>query len=517
MGTIANNLGVTIPVKLLDAKHPYYADNAAAWNDIELLYRGGHALKAKAEHFLAKRPKELAEVYAARAARFTYQNILGTALGWYEAAMFKDDPDIHVKRGDGDPEGQQAEFYSRFLADCDRNGTTYVDTFRRVLRSLMLYRSAFVLTDLPKTAEQPATLAEQKSSGALDPYLVLYDPRQVINWETDPYGNLAWIVIATTTEERAFGSDAAVIDRWYYFDATEYRVYQAKRERLSEKAQTASLIDAGPHALADASRVPVRWVQVSDGLWLANRVYLHALAHLNLQNAYYWGLTMGCLPVPVIIGEYSEPPTVSETAYIHLPEAGSKFEYAEPSGRTYEVSAREIQAIREEMYRQLSLQAQGRSTAATPAAQSGFSKEMDMAPSRDVLNALGDVLRAAMQSVLGDVAEIRGDRDVTFDVRGFTFDDDTSIDELAVAQAAADLGIPSDTLEKEVQKRVAHCLLKDARPDVIQRVEGEIDAAQGRQQRLAAEDQRRREQIRGSLATVMLRTREKQMLRTGEE
>jgi hypothetical protein len=497
-----------MPVKALDAKHPDYAANAPAWDDIDLLYRGGHALKAKAEHFLVKRPKELAEVYTARVARFTYQNVLGTALGWYEAAMFKDDPDIHTRRGDGEPEGQQAEFYSRFLADCDRSGTTYVDTFRRVLRSLMLYGSAFVLTDLPKTAAQPATLAEQKSSGALDPYMVLYDPRQVINWETDAYGNLAWIVIATTSEERAFGGESKVLDRWYYFDRAEYRVYEAAREKGNQKADSATLVDAGPHALAEAVRVPVRWVQIPDGLWLANRVYLHALAHLNLQNAYYWGLTMGCLPVPVIIGEYSEPPTVSETAYIHLPEAGSRFEYAEPSGRTYDVSAKEIQAIREEMYRQLYLQAQGRSTAATPAAQSGLSKEIDMAPSRDVLNALGDVLRAAMQNTLGDVAEIRGDRDVTFDVRGFTFDDDTSTDELAVAQAAADLGIPSDTLEKEVMKRVARCLLKDARPDVIQKVDGEIDAAPGRQQRLAEEDQRRREQIRESLTGAMSRTGE---------
>lgn len=505
MGAIANNLGVTIPVKLLDAKHPYYADNAAAWDDIELLYRGGHALKAKAEHFLVKRPKELAEVYAARAARFTYQNILGTALGWYEAAMFKTDPDIHVKRGDGEPGEQQSSFYSDFMSDCDRCCTTYVDLFRRGLRYLMLFRSAFFLVDLPQTAVQPTTLAEQKAIGALDPYIVLYDPRQIINWETDPYGNLAWIVIATTTEERAFGSESAVIDRWYYFDTAEYRVYQAKRERLAEKSQTANLIDAGPHALADAGRVPVRWVQVPDGLWLANRVYLHALAHLNLQNAYYWGLTMGCLPVPVISGEYNEPPTVSETAYIHLPDPNAKFQYAEPSGKTYEISAKEIAAIREEMYRQLYLQAQGRSSTAQASAQSGYSKEMDMAPSRDVLNGLGDILRAGMRDLLMDVATVRGDDDLTFDVRGFSFDEDETAGELATAQLAIDLDIPSDTLEKEIQKRVARCLLKDASPEVVETVEGEIDKAPTKAERMKAEMDAKQQRMQSALKQATTR------------
>ena len=91
----------SMSVKDLDAQHPDHAANAQTWCDVDLLYRGGGALKARAERFLVKRPKELAEVYAARVARFFYQNILGTALGWYESAMFATDPDIHIKTASG--------------------------------------------------------------------------------------------------------------------------------------------------------------------------------------------------------------------------------------------------------------------------------------------------------------------------------------------------------------------------------------------------------------------------------
>jgi hypothetical protein len=248
--------------------------------------------------------------------------------------------------------------------------------------------------------------------------------------------------------------------------------------------------------------VPVLRLTLPDALWLADRVYLHALAHLNLQNAYYWGLTMGCLPVPVIVGEYSEPPTISETAYIHLPEPGSRFEYAEPSGRTYEVSAREIQAIREEMYRQLYLQAQGRSSAATPSAQSGYSKELDMAPARDVLRAFGDILRTYMRRVIEDAALARGET-VSVDIHGFEFGEGDDPKQLAAAEAALNLGIPSARLERELWKRIARYLLRDATPGAIAEVEAEIDRAPTREERVAAQEEAARRRIAESLASAV--------------
>ncbi|CAB4130645.1 hypothetical protein UFOVP130_22 [uncultured Caudovirales phage] len=492
----------SMPVKQLDAKHADYALYHDGWNDIELICQSGILLKKKAESFLAKRPKELAEVYAQRIRNFTHQDVLGTALGWYVAAMFKDDPDIHLMdEGGADIESDPKDFYSQFQSNCDRAGTTYVNFFRRLLPKLLKFRSVYVLLDLPKPGDDtpaPATLADQKSSGALDPYLVLYDPRQAINWECDAYGNLMWIVFAVTTDQRVFGKGRTVIDRWYYFDRTQYAVYEAERVdgATGQKAGTtdaayidaerpanARLVDSGPHALADAGRVPVQCIQVPEDMWLGNRCYLNAMTHLNLQNALFWGLLMGCLPVLYVKGQFVSPPTMSETGYLEIAEGGD-IGYVEPSGVSYQIASENIDKLREEMYRQLYLQAQGRSTAATPAAQSGLSKEMDMAPSRDVLNGLGDILRAAMRDVLIDVASIRGE-DTKFDVRGLTFDDDNEAEELTSAQLASDLNIPSDTLEKEIQKRVARALLKDARPEVVQRVEAEIDAAPGKTEREA--------------------------------
>ncbi|MCC6591594.1 MAG: hypothetical protein IT168_33215 [Bryobacterales bacterium] len=467
-------LPTSLPVEFLDAQHPDYVLNAGSLDDIELLYRGGQNLKSHAERFLIKRPRELSEVYRARCERFTYQNILGTALGWYQSALFADDPDILIRHGEVEAGDVQREPYMRFFADCDRAGTTFVDLWRDAALSLMLYRSAFFLTDLPKIGDQPATLAEQKALGALDPYLVLYDPRQVINWECDAYGNLSWVVIATVSDQRSFGAATTIFDRWYYFDRTTCGVYEARREKNGEKAETAALIHSGPHALAEAGRVPVRWIQLPESLWLANRAHLQVIDHLNQDNSYSWALFMACHPVPVIKGDYKQPPQNTEVSYIHLAENGA-FEWAEPSGASFEHSANRIAALREEIYRQLYLQAQGRSSTASASAQSGFSKEMDMAPSRDVLNGFGDVIRAGMKNVLLDVAAIRGD-DLTFNVTGFDFDAEDPAD-IESDQATLDMSIPSSTLRKEIWKRAAMRKLKDARPEIRESVKAEIDAS----------------------------------------
>lgn len=487
-----------IETKLLDQRHPEHAEHAEAWDDIELLHRGGHCLKRRAERFLLRRPKELEDVYRARLDRFTYQNILGTGLGWYLAAMFEREPEILIRRGGEELAEKDQEFFGRFLADCNRAGRSFSDLFSDVFLSMALYRSAFVLTDLQK-AVPVGTLAEQRAVGGLDPYLTLWDPRQVINWDVDAHGNLTWVVLRATEDERAFGEKPRSLDRWYFFDRVSYRLYEAERDKNGKTAETAALVDEGPHALAEIGRVPVRRVVIPEILWLADRVYLQVLDHLNQDNSYGWALFMANLPIPVIKGEFEQPPKVSETAFIHLQENGA-FEWAEPSGTSFQNSAARIASLREEIYRQMYLQAQGRTSEATPAAQSGFSKELDMAPAADVLNKFGDVLRGAMRDVLRDVADVRGDRDVTFDVRGFDFSDDDTANEVRTAQNALSLEIPSNTFEKEVQKRAARVVLKDALPEIVQRVEGEIDAAPTREEREAAEETKRREEIRSSLS-----------------
>ena len=168
-----------VQVAEIDQRNTEYEMNYEAWLDLSLLYTGGAMLKARAERVLKKRPREDEEVYACRLDRFTYQNILGTGLGWYGAALFDVEPEIFFNGKAG------SDYYAKFLDDCDGLGTTYVDFFKKVFQFTLTYGRSWVLTDLRALSPgeaPPATLQEERERKLLDPHIAAFTPLNVINW-----------------------------------------------------------------------------------------------------------------------------------------------------------------------------------------------------------------------------------------------------------------------------------------------------------------------------------------------
>lgn len=494
----------SLQVSLLDQRHATFAENAEFWRQIDLLHRGGAAIRKEASSFLVSRPMEPGQVYSARIQRFSYQNILGTSLGWYVSRFFGEEPALYLRNGDKIIEDDS---FASFERNCDRAGTTLMDCARKWFVRAVLDGSVYVLIDLQQSGLAPNFLA-QKASGALDPYLVTFNASQVINWGEDQYGNLEWIVIATQRCERAFGAKARVFDRWYYFDREEYRIYEAERDDRAigpdGDSRTATVVGSGRHALADQKRVPVHRIDVPEELWLGYRVLPQVLDHLNADNTLGWALFMANLPVPVIIGDYEEPPKISETAYIKLP-TGSKFEWSEPAGTSFQHSAERVSALREEIYRQMYLQAQGRTSTATASASSGYSKQLDMAPSHEVLNGFGAIFRAALAAIAKDAALIRSaaGTEIEVEVTGLVFEEEDPLGEIETVEAALALDIPSDKFEKYVQKRFIRKYARNADPKTLDEFEREIEAAPTKSQR--AEDERKQMEagFAGSLQNAM--------------
>lgn len=477
----------------VDQKHPFWSEHAEFWEKIELLHLGGEALKRQGAKFLVARPAEAQKVYQTRLQRFTYQNILGTVVGWYESRMFRDDPQIFLK----DAAGEQStdRFYTRFLADADRRGTSLTAMAREWFRRCLLDGAVYVLTDLLPGAGDAPNRYEQRHTGGLDPFLVTFSASQAINWGTDRYGNLEWIVLATSALRQGFREKAETVDTWWYFDRESYRRYEARREDNGNAAEP-RLVDEGKHALT-GKRVPVRRIAVPAGLWIGYRIAPQILDHLNQDNALGWALFMGCLAVPVISGNYADNPQISEAGWILL-EKGSTFGWSEPTGSSFEHAARRVEHLREEIYRQAYLQAQGRSTQATPAAQSGISKEMDMAPSTDVMNGFGRIFRDALKAVLEDVVSVRGG-ELAVDVSGLSFPEREVLAEIEVAKAALDLQIPSDTYRRVVMKTAYRQYVNNADPNTLKQIDAEIEAAPSAAEQAA----QTREQMRKDFAAAL--------------
>jgi len=489
-----------LEVSKLNRECAEYSRYAAHWDILDALAKGGVDIKESIQRILIKRPKELTDVYQQRAKGATYQNILGTVIGWYTTKLFVAQPEIQIL-----PE-QLDGFWPEFLQDCTRSGISFVNFWRDVLQDLILFKCSYVLSDLPR-AEMDVMDRAQEMEAALDrPYLVRYSPRQVINCECDDYGNLEWILIRCTEQmpPNPFTDKPGGIEQtWYYFDKMQYAVYSSEEDSGRSENAMATLEGSGLHALAAFGRVPVRRVHVPDMLWLGNRAYLQLLDHFNQENSYAWALFMANLAMPVITGPYeSQTTTLSEAGFLHLPDTDSKFGWTEPEGKTFVHSAERLAYLREELYRTFYLQSQGRSSSASASAASGYSKELDMAPSHDVLNAFADLLQQAAQNQLVDVADARGEA-LTVDVRWPTFEVKPFTDVVIGAQAIKDLDIQSSTLDKEMQKRVARAGLADANPELIQQVESEIDKAPTREEQQAAQATQQTQTFMTSLDRAM--------------
>jgi hypothetical protein len=505
----------TVPIEKLNRKHPVYGLYQDAWTDFDLLNAGGVRLKNQAQRFLVKRPKELFDVYQERIKRFTYQHIMGQIVGWYIGALWRRNPSIDITEG-ADP------WYSdAFLPNCDRASRQYNDFFKLVFRNLVLYKYCFVLVDRPHADQPPEDRAQEQEMGLDQPYLVPYEPRDVINWQADAFGILKWVVIRTETEETPFLGDSRSIVRWYYFDRTDYQVYEYVQKDASATAVSlydssgnkldlassfANLIDQGKHALAKVNRVPMRLIEVDDEYWLANRVYLQLLDHVNQDNSLGWALFMANLAMPAIFsdGELG-PQTMSESAFLKFGEK-DRFEWTEPAGHSFDASSKRLDRLREEIYRTAYLQAQGRSSSASASGASGYSKELDMMPANDALNAYGDILIPAMQAVFSDVVSARGDDEtkLKMDVSGFHFETKPATESVSEYQEFLAAGVfeASETLERVMLQRIAADAVEDQNEDTKQTIKDEIDKAPMSAEREQMEQQQQVQQFQQTFAKL---------------
>jgi hypothetical protein len=326
--------------------------------------------------------------------------------------------------------------------------------------------------DFPKAGVPAQTRAEEDASGRSRAYLTEYGADEVINWNFDETGRLDWVVIRTSCLQQSKVTDAKWEreTRWIYYDRENYQVF-----RKAGEAKAIELIDEGLHGLAAQGRVPVFEMKVSEGLWLMNKAALLQLEHFNKSNALSWALTMGLFASPVVFSDKEWNQVVGESYFIQLGK-DDRFGWTEPEGKVYQIAADNLIRLKDEIYRVCYLMNQAGSSSAGDLRMSGLSKQRDFGVTQEVLRAYGDMVKDAMKQVLRAVAEARQD-EVSIDVSGMDeFDIGDFSNELDDAKKLLDLGIASETLKKQVFKKLAFKYLCDARQEIKNRVADEIDA-----------------------------------------
>ncbi len=451
----------------INREHPEYIARKAMWKQYKDLYAGGERLRMDAAEYLVRRHKEPAEVYQERLNRVFYENYIGSIVDWYAATLLRREP---VVQFEGNDSGAK-KFYSVLADDCDLKGTNLYEFFRQQFVQVMVCGSSFVVIDFPKAEVAPRTRAEEDASGRSRAYLTDYSAEEVINWNHDETGGLDWVVIRTSCLQQSQITDAQweKETRWIYYDREKYQIY-----RKAGEAKAIELIDEGPHGLAMQRRVPVFEMKVSNGLWLMNKAALLQLEHFNKSNALSWALTMGLFAMPVVYSEREWNQIAGESYYIQLG-PNDRFGWTEPEGKVYQIAADNLVRLKDEIYRVCYLMNQAENARGGYLQTSGLSKQIDFSVTQEVLRSYGDTLKETMKQVLRAIAEARQD-EVQIDVSGMDeFDIGDFSNDLDDAKKLLELGIESETLKKQVFKKLALKYLCDTRQEIKNRVAEEID------------------------------------------
>lgn len=453
----------------IDKEHPDYTTRKYTWQAYRDLYTGGQEFQAHADRYLIQRQREPRDVYAERLRRVFYENYVGSIVDWYASTLFRTEPQMSY--GDG---GKAAEgFFAGFAGDCDRKGTNLTDFFRRQFVEGMIAGKSYILVDFPRLEDRPANRAEEDAVGASRAYLVGFRADEVINWSADEAGNLEWAVVRTQAKRRPSLDSADWFNEttWTYYDRTNYRRFVRRDFGTGSGAITE--VAAGQHALSRVGQVPLIPLRLPEGLWMLNRSASLQLEHFNKTNALSWALTMGLFAMPVIYSDREWTQMIGESYYVQL-SPGDRFGWTEPDGKVFQIAADNLRTLQEEIYRVCYLAPAG--GALDPhGAQSGSSKQWQFAITYEVLRAFGDVMKDQIRRVLKAVEAAREDGDgvsVTgldeFDIADFTTD-------IENAQALLGLGIQSETLKREIYKKLALKYVCDARQDVKDRIAAEIE------------------------------------------
>jgi hypothetical protein len=132
--------------------------------------------------------------------------------------------------------------------------------------------------------------------------------------------------------------------------------------------------------------------------------------------------------------------------------------------------------LKDEIYRVCYLISHAAGPDSSGLRQSGASKQRDFSITQEVLRAYGDAVKETMKQVFRAIVAARQDN-ISIDVSGLDeFDIADFSNELDDARKLLTLGIESETLKKQVFKKLALKFLSDVRQEIKTQIAQEIEA-----------------------------------------
>ena len=300
--------------EVLQEFHPLYRHYLKSWKMYLDSYRGGAYVKG----YIYKHIRESDQSVTSRRNKSVYPNYIRPIVGLYLSYIFRRTINRKVSKEEEETENKKtplATEVAEFWDNCDMRGTPINKYMKNVGTLAKIFGHVAMIVDMPAPKDEEGKAiqikneAERKKLG-IRPYLALYTPVDIVNWEVDSVGNLDWIRFyeelpmevspfvkekerqRSTGVQRMEGAELAVgatpvavaggvqtisapesvtprapvffsrkgtpIKRYTTWTKTSWYIYEIKREKQgSTTKEVVELVDSGDHNLGE---VPVVFV-----------------------------------------------------------------------------------------------------------------------------------------------------------------------------------------------------------------------------------------------------------------
>lgn len=192
-------------IAVLKEVHPTYSSYFRTWKMYLDAYKGGSYVKT----YIYKHLREGDESVKKRRERSVYPNYIRPIISLYLSYIFRrkierspkplnksSDTNIDANTN----EGLNKELES-FWKNCDGHGTNINKFMKKAGTLSKVCGYCGILVDMPKTKEEIKNEQQRKELNHT-PYLALYSPIDIVNWEVDEKGNLLWVRLLEETPQK---------------------------------------------------------------------------------------------------------------------------------------------------------------------------------------------------------------------------------------------------------------------------------------------------------------------------
>ena len=444
----------------LTSKHPDYDRKMNDWNFHVRSYLGGQDYENG--YFLNRYILETEEEYLKRTEFTPLDNHCRNVIQIYSSFLFRVPPTRNFGSLTGDPQLEQ------FLMDADFDGRNYNNIIREAQINASIYGTCWLIVDKPLSNAK--TRAEELSQD-IRPYISLYTPENITNWNYERASNGRYYLTSLTVVEDMIGKDA-IVKVWSMEDVCTYRIEDYTVNYSTKKPV---LIDEQPNALGKIPAVILYNQRTSKkGIGISD---LSDVAELqkSIYNDYSEIEQLIRLSNhPSLVKTPNVEASAGAGSIIEMPEdldANLKPYIIQPSSQSLESIMKTINTKVQAIDR---ITHMGAVRGTEKTVNSGIALQTEFQLLNARLSEKADYLQNAEEQIFDLYAMWQGtvfDGEIiypdSFDLRDYASD-------LQFLQMAKASGVQSDTFIKEVDKQIAKAVVDD--DEKVATIEAEIDA-----------------------------------------